>query len=173
MFNGPLRFPHTKPELGVGRKWGRQGPAVCKTKENSHSWWTATSHPWLTCNIVLVWDHGGQEHRLVNQAGRNPCKGAFNIDGSFHMAMWAFNSLFIWIVDTWKKKSPEPEKCLSLFTPGKPFVVAGVPAEEGTPHCPWMFLIQARYVRWQAACGVLWPIVSHLSRTQLLWPHGL
>lgn len=63
------------------------------------------------------------------------------------MVMWAFNSLFIWIVDTWKKKSPEPEKCLSLFTPGKPFVVAGVPAEEGTPHCPWMFLIQARYVR--------------------------
>lgn len=69
------------------------------------------------------------------------------MDGAFHVAMWAFNSLSIWIVDAWEKKSPEPEKCLSVFTPGKPFMVAGVLAEEETPRCPWLSLTQARYVR--------------------------
>ena len=66
--------------------------------------------------------------------------------------MRAFHSLFIWIVEAWKKKSHKPEEWLYFFTPGKPFRVELLPVEEGIPSCPWMFLIQALC---QMTCG-LW-----------------
>ena len=109
-------------------------------------------------------------NRLVSQAGVNPCKGAFSTDGSFHMATWAFNSLFIWIVEAWKKKSPKPEEGrISSLLENHSW---GHECQQRREHHAVPGCSQSRHVvsddRWPVGFSGL--LFSHLSHPTLVTP---
>lgn len=136
-FIGPGRISCAKPGFHVGRNEGGVALLWLKPRASSLA---------VDCAQLPSADMQASQATLSlsgisnqNWAGAQPCR-ALSIGSSFHTALPAFNSLFIWVMLLGGKRSHILEEWLYFFAPGTPFRVELVPVEEGMPNWAWLRL---------------------------------